>query len=150
MSSHRRSALLETFDVLVGRWETEALVDGRSRGRGTATFEWVEEGAFLRVRADSVDGEPDWMAAAPASSTSYIGLDDTHQAFTVLYSDARDVFRVYRTSLVDGVWRQWREAPGFDQRFTGLLDGERIVGFWETSEDTRTWSKDFDLVYRRT
>ena len=150
MSGHRRSALWDTFGALTGRWSTEALAEGRSLGRGTALFDWIEDGAFLRVRVDSVGGDPAWMAAAPASSTCYIGLDDTHQSFTMLYSDARDVFRVYRTSLVDGVWRQWRESPGFDQRFTGVLDGERIVGFWETSEDARTWRKDFDLVYRRT
>ena len=48
-------------------------------------------------------------------------------------------------------WRIWRDAPGFNQRFTGTFDdaGTTITGAWEMSEDGTTWSKDFDLVYRK-
>ena len=42
------------LDHLVGTWEFEPFVESRSAGRGRATFEWIEDGAFLleRSRAD--------------------------------------------------------------------------------------------------
>lgn len=151
-----RTQALRRLDVLIGDWEVEPIVDGRSVGRSRTTFEWVEGGAFLRqyseADADFAASSPEWQANAPFPTTSLIGLDDSTDLFTMLYADARDVFRVYQVSVVDGVWRQWRDAPGFNQRFTGILseDDTTIDGLWEMSEDGRTWRKDFDLVYRRT
>ena len=54
-------------------------------------------------------------------------------------------------TLSDGVWKIWRDAPGFNQRFTGTLsdDGNTITGQYEFSSDGTTWSKDFDLTYRK-
>ena len=59
---------------------------------------------------------------------------------------------MYETSLEEGVWRLWRDAPGFCQRFTGALsdDGCRIEGAWEKSVDGREWLHDFALTYSRT
>jgi hypothetical protein len=36
-------------------------------------------------------------------------------------------------SLNDGVWKLWREASGFWQRYTGVFsdDGRTIKGAWE-------------------
>jgi hypothetical protein len=67
------------------------------------------------------------------------------------YSYSRDVARVYEMSFVDGVWKLWRFAPGFSQRFTGTFEGtgDTITGMWESSEDGSTWEHDFDLVYTR-
>jgi hypothetical protein len=61
------------------------------------------------------------------------------------------VHRVYAMSLRDGVWRLWRDAPGFWQRYAGTLDsdGTTIAGAWELSKDGVSWSHDFDLSYRR-
>jgi hypothetical protein len=54
-------------------------------------------------------------------------------------------------SFRDGVLRQWRDAPGFSQRFTGNLSEDRntMAARWETSTDGVTWDLDFDLTYRR-
>ena len=38
---------------LIGTWEFEPLVEGRSAGRGRATFEWIEDGAFVLERAEA-------------------------------------------------------------------------------------------------
>jgi hypothetical protein len=45
----------------------------------------------------------------------------------------------------------WRDAPGFCQRFRGVLgeDGRTIRGAWEKSADGSAWEHDFDLVYTR-
>src|SRR5215831_11115189 len=102
------NAALEALGVLVGEWEMEVPQFGGARGR--AVFEWVEGGAYLLERSFAPDPAPD--------GTQMIGADDAEDTCTVLYNDERGVWRVYRTSLVDGVWRIWRDAPGFMQRFT--------------------------------
>jgi hypothetical protein len=54
-------------------------------------------------------------------------------------------------SFSDGVWKLWREAPGFWQRFSGKLsdDGRSIRGAWEQSPDGSSWKLDFDLIYTK-
>jgi hypothetical protein len=54
-------------------------------------------------------------------------------------------------TFTDGVLRQWREMPGFHQRFTGELsaDGSRIDARWERSEDGEDWFIDFELTHTR-
>ncbi|MET7967900.1 hypothetical protein [Micromonospora sp. NPDC005305] len=49
------------------------------------------------------------------------------------------------------VWRMWREASGFHQRFIGTLgvDGAAMDGRWERSADGTDWALDFKLAYRR-
>ena len=65
----------------------------------------------------------------PHSSVPIIGLDDASEQFTMLYADSRDVFRVYQMSPNDDVWKLWRDAPGFSQRFTGAFrDNDTIEG----------------------
>ncbi len=56
-----------------------------------------------------------------------------------------------RTRVVDGVWRMWREAPKFNQRFIGHIKdgGNTVEGQWEFSEDGESWKVDFDLTYRK-
>jgi hypothetical protein len=53
-------------------------------------------------------------------------------------------------SLNDGVWKLWREASGFWQRYTGVFtgDGRTIKGAWEGSAEGSQW-KHFDLNYIR-
>jgi hypothetical protein len=112
--------------------------------QGTATFRWIENGAYLAVRDEVGSGD------FPSGSW-IIGGDDSMQDCTALYHDSRGVRRVYQTSLAGGVWRIWRNAPEFNQRFTGHVDddGETITGQWERSDGRSDWVKDFDLVYRR-
>jgi hypothetical protein len=81
---------------------------------------------------------------SPFAVTTIVGLDDSAGAYSVLYADARGVFRVYQMSLTGGVWKMWREAPGFRQRFVSTFSG-----YWEKSEDGANSEHDFDLSYTR-
>jgi hypothetical protein len=91
------------------------------------------------------------VANSPFPLATIIGLDDSTERFTMLYADARGVFRVYQMTLSDGVWKVWREAPGFHQRFTGTFsdDGATITAYWEGSRDGSNWEHDFDLTYTK-
>ena len=43
-----------------------------------------------------------------------------------------------------------REDPDFYQRFVATVDGDRILGHWDASEDQgATWRKDVDLTFER-
>jgi hypothetical protein len=54
-------------------------------------------------------------------------------------------------SFNDGVWKMWRNDPGFFQRFIGTFskDGKSISAQWENSSDGKTWEHDFDLTYTK-
>ena len=137
--------------LLIGSWEFEPSVERRSPGRGRATFEWIEDGAFLLERSEAVWSDPGWLKNAPASTQSVIGFDDTMGEITMLYADSRGVFRIYRGSLTDEAWRLERAAPDFHQRFIGVFrdDGRTIDGRWESSPDGTTWELDFPITYRK-
>jgi hypothetical protein len=148
-----RHPALARLDVLVGRWTVQPRVDGV--GPGWTEFAWQSDGAFLRQYTD-VDSIPpgtpsEWRDNAPFPTTALIGLDDAEEEFSMLYADARGVHRVYRMTFDDGVWTMWRDAPGFNQRFTGALsvEGDIVDGRWEQSEDGVTWNLDFELTYVR-
>ena len=138
---------------LIGTWSFEASRAGGFLGRGSTTFEWIEEGAFVLQRAqDEPDPETssDWSEHTPMPVTSVLGFDDSVDEQAMLYSDARGVFRIYRMRLTDEAWTVWRDAPGFNQRFIGAFrDDETIEGAWESSPDGTTWESDFDMVYRK-
>jgi hypothetical protein len=140
---------LEPLQVLSGPWEAEIrwspkthkLVGGPATVRVATRFEWIEGGHFLVQHQGGADGPPQarWL----------IGRDETSGEYCALYADARGVSRVYRMSLEDGVWRLWRDAPGFNQRFEGRLsgDGRTIDAHWDRSADGEAWERDFDLKY---
>ncbi len=69
----------------------------------------------------------------------------------MLYSDARGVSRILQMSLSNGIWKMWRNAPGFLQRFTGSFSnhGNTITDYWEKSGDGSNWERDFDLTYTK-
>jgi hypothetical protein len=140
--------------LLIGRWEFEAVKGGRRMGGGTATFEWIEDGAFVLQRADakpSSEDDPGWVVNSPMPVTAIIGLDDTTLDQVMLYADARGVFRIYRMSLDNDSWQIWRAAPGFHQRFIGAIrdGGQTVAGRWESSPDGSAWEPDFEMTYRR-
>jgi hypothetical protein len=137
--------------VLIGRWEMEASFEGGYFGPGTppitgrggqTTFDWLEGRFFLTQRF--VSEHP----AAP-SGIAIIGVGADPQSFEQHYYDSRGVARVYQMSLADGLWKLWREAPGFWQRYTGEIsgDGTTIKGAWEGSADGQGWKHDFGLTY---
>jgi hypothetical protein len=146
-----RPGSLDRLDVLTGQWEMEATFEAGYFGPGSpatterggrTTFEWLQGRYFLTQRF--VVDHP----AAP-SGISIIGAGADQETFAQHYYDSRGVARVYQMSLDGGVWKLWREAPGFWQRYTGVIsaDGSRITGAWEGSPDGREWKHDFALTY---
>jgi hypothetical protein len=139
-----RSPDLEGFAALVGDWEVEATHPALPGTvvPGQASFEWLAGERFLIYRASAE--HPDFP-----EGISIIGVTDDR--LTMHYFDSRGVFRVYETSLEDGVWRIWRDAPGFSQRMEGPLsdDGNTLEARFEMSEDGSTWTEDLKATYRR-
>src|SRR5438105_9092067 len=141
MQQQTRHPMLEHLDVLVGQWQTEATHRLRPGTvvRGHATFEWLEGGHFLIWRA--VTEHPDFP-----DRLSILGCDSAEAgaACSMHYFDSRGVSRVYALGAEAGVWRFWRDWPGFAQRFTGTLsaDGNSIAGVAELCQDGTTWVKD--------
>lgn len=136
---------------LIGTWEFEPTVEGHSAGKGRATFEWIEDGAFVLNRTDAEWTDPGWVANAPVSTRSVIGFDDTTDEIVQLYADSRGVFRIYRGTLTDEAWRLERTAPDFHQRYVGHFrdDGRTIAGRWEISPDGAAWELDFPVTYHK-
>jgi uncharacterized protein YndB with AHSA1/START domain len=146
-----RPEVLDRLDVLIGRWETEARFEAgrfgpgspaQTSGGGRTDFEWLEGRYFLAQRFVAVH------PAAP-SGIAIIGAGPDPAMCTQHYYDSRGVARIYQMSLNGRVWKLWREAPGFWQRYTGLVsdDGSTITGAWETSADGQEWKHDFGLTY---
>lgn len=146
----RINPALEALQILVGAWEMELsnadfLPNPSTKVKGHVSFEWLENGGFLVMRqADKPSGPP--------AASWVIGRDDAAQDYCILYFDSRGVSRRYEMSLNDGVWKIWRKAPGFSQRFQGKIseDGNSISAHWEKSIDGKAWVHDFDMRYTRT
>jgi hypothetical protein len=138
-----RDPTLEPFDVLVGTWDTEAKhVAVEEVVRGTVTFEWLEGGHFL-VQRSHADHElfPDGL--------SVIGAPESGEGLVMEYFDSRGVRRTYGVSLDDGVWRIWREAPEFDQRFSATVAPDAFEGLFELARTPGDWQEDMKVTYRR-
>jgi hypothetical protein len=140
---------LQALAVLVGEWEmtlsNAPFLPGPSDSvKGLVSFEWVQEGAFLLMRMG--DKPP-----GPPAALWLIGRDESAPNYTVLYYDARGVSRVYAMTFSEGVWKMWREAPGFWQRYEGAVsqNGQTITAHWEKSSDGARWEHDFDVTYSR-
>jgi hypothetical protein len=146
---------LGRLEALVGEWEQQVSVGGRPiPGRARTAFAWLEGGAFLVQHADVEPAEvapAEWVADSPFPVTTIIGLDDSTEQFCMLWADARGVFRVYQMSLRDSVWKLWRDAPGFFQRFTATFgeNGTTITGRWEKSRDGSSWEPDLEVTYTK-
>jgi len=137
---------LQPFRVLIGNWNTtgshglvpDTILHGRT------SFEWLEGGAFLMMRSEIDD-------ARFPSAIAIIGSDDTEEEYYMLIFDERGISRKYEMTLRDNIWKWWRNAPGFFQRYEGTIvdDGNTIIGKGELSKDGSTWEKDLDLTYKR-
>jgi len=148
-----RPASLERLDALIGRWEMEASFEAGYFGPGSpaitgrggyTTFEWLEGRVFLTQRF--VNEHP----AAP-SGIAIIGAGTDPTTFEQHYYDSRGVARVYQMSMDGRVWKVWRAAPRFWQRYHGEIsaDGTTIKGAWEGSVDGSEWKHDFGLTYTK-
>ena len=139
---------LKALEVLVGEWSLTATPPGGEPWPGEAgvSFEWLEgsEGRLL-VERSTVE-----MPEAP-NAVCVLGSDAASGRYFQLYSDDRNVCRVYEMSIGDGEWKIWRDGEPFSQRFTATIseDGNAIEGRWEAAKDGSNWETDFDLVFRR-
>ena len=144
--AQRPNPALDALEPLIGEWRTTGthpLVPGTTF-HGRTSFDWLEGGAFLRMRSQ-ID-EPEIP-----SGIAIFGSDDTTGECSMLYFDERGVSRRYQTSLQANVWKWWRDAPGFSQRFVGIIaaDGGTIVSHGELSRDGERWEPDLQLTYTR-
>lgn len=137
---------LKELEVLIGEWSQQATPPGGEPwpGEASATFEWLE-GNQLMIERSTVE-----MPEAP-DGVCVIGCDAANGTYYQLYTDDRNVCRVYQMSIGDGEWRLWREGAPFPQRFTARFEdgGDTIAGRWEKAEDRMNYTTDFDLIYRR-
>jgi hypothetical protein len=65
--------------------------------------------------------------------------------------DSRGVARVYQIDTAAGVWRFWRNAPGFSQRYTCTINagGASMTCDGELSRDGATWEQDLRVACTR-
>ena len=140
-----RNGQLQALDVLLGDWDVTLsgawfLDSLETEQRGTATFAWLDD-AFV-VMTSVMEGEPMWDFA--------FGCRDATGTFHALYHDQRGVCRLFDMTFSEGRWTLTRADPDFHQRWLATVEGDRIVGRWEASEDEgSTWRKDFNLVFER-
>ncbi len=115
-----------------------------SAAHGHSSFEWLIKDALLVWRFE-------WDPPGPPSAISVIGHDDSVEACSMLYSDERGVARIYQMTLKGGIWKIWRDSPGFSQRMTGTVsdDGNTITVHGELSRDGSSWEQDLDVTYTR-
>ena len=139
----KRDPALELFDDLIGTWDTEGKhVAVDEVVSGTVTFEWLEGGHFLLQRSHTDDERfPDGI--------SVIGAPESGDGLVMEYFDSRGVRRTYGVSIEDAEWRVWRDAPGFDQRFSATLGGDSFEGLFELARSPGDWQEDMKVTYRR-
>jgi len=148
-----RPSQLAALDALLGEWDVQASFaagflgpdsPATTVGGARTSFEWLA-GQHFMIQRFTVENP------TVPSGIAIIGAGDRPATLTQHYYDSRGVARVYQMSLADGAWKLWRDAPGFCQRFTGVLsdDETRIDGAWQTSADGLDWMHDFDLTYFR-
>jgi hypothetical protein len=146
--SEHNPALVD-LEFLSGEWDMELsnapfLPSRDDTVHGHVTVEWIEDGALLVMRQSEQSGNPPLARWA-------IGRDESVPDYRVLYSDSRGVSRVYEMSFSEGLWRLWRNSPGFSQRFEARVSPDRniITSHWEKTDDDATWEHDFDITYTR-
>jgi hypothetical protein len=144
MQSHAPHPGLDGWQRFIGRWETQAthpLLPG-AVVRGHARFEWLDGRQFVIVR---------WHYDHPEIPDAIAITGVTDGQLSMHYFDYRGVYRVCAVSLDDDQWRFWRDAPGFSQRFTGILsdDGNTITGQGQLSRDGSSWQDDLAITYRK-
>lgn len=138
--------MLERFTVLVGEWETIGhhpyFPDITLHGR--TSFQWIENGAFLMMRSENVEGKI-------PSGIAIFGSDDAQGKYSMLYLDERKVSRFYEVSFQERILKWWRDDPAFSQQLTFNIsdDGNTIVGEGQMRRDGKAWEKDLQLTYKR-
>lgn len=145
-----RSEAMGRLDVLVGAWRVTMknawfLEPPGVEVAGSATVEWLGD-AFVVFRWTMGDD----VGPPTGEMVLVLGRSDARDAYTALYHDERGTCRVFAMTFDGGRWRLAREDPDMFQRFVADVEGDRITGRWEASDDQgATWRKDFDLVFDR-
>ena len=152
---------LQHLDRLLGSWTIQATHPAFAGVvvHGTVDVEWLEGKRFLihRARIEHPDF-PDSISIIGITEQDRVehpgqraATVDRDSRLCMHYFDSRGVFRVYEVGIDDASWRIWRYAPGFSQRFTGMLadGGDVIVGRWQLSRDDVNWNDDLAITYRR-
>ena len=160
-STLTQTSLVDSLTRLVGTWTTEATHPAMPGVivHGSATFEWLEGQRFLLSRARTDHPKfPDSLCVIGRMGQDRVGGADgsvqtnaDEAPIQMHYFDSRGVFRIYDVSMDDSTWRWWRNAPGFSQRFVGLIsaDGNTINGSSELCRDDVHWADDLQITYRR-
>lgn len=87
-----RNPVLGRLDRFIGEWELTVPLAGGKRWSGTVSFDWLEDRSFLVQRmtvGDLSNAPTGWVENAPHSTVWLIGLDETIEQFTALYTDSR-------------------------------------------------------------
>jgi hypothetical protein len=144
---------LEVLKPFLGQWQQTARIGEQTMLVAITSFRRLGHGGLVVQRTDPPTHlAPEWAGAAPRWVEAVFGRDDHSGEFTMLYTDSRGVGRRYSMGF-DG--RRWtltaRAGTEFHQRFEATFggDGQTIAGRWDASADGRSWSTDFDIVYRR-
>lgn len=148
MKNINSNKALEKYKKLLGTWDlagSHRLMPG-VRISGTCVIAWLQDGGLITIKTTIDQKEiPEAFAV--------LGHDDKNDSKTdtMLYFDERGVSRIFEVNLDNNVWKYWRNAPHFSQRFTGTLqdDGKTIIGLSELCEDDITWQRDLELIYTR-
>lgn len=143
----KKNNILNELGFLIGNWKTKVYNASFLKSRseiiaGKTSFEWFENETFLVMKSETTkDGPP--------ASVSIINLDDTNGQGAMIYYDERGVSRIYQMSFAGNVWKLWRDAPGFNQKFEGVISNDRKImkASWFAMEDEKTWVHDFDIEY---
>ena len=114
------------FEPFLGHWDTRGthgLIPDTVL-HGTASFERVEPGGFVRMRSSIRE-----HVGIPAG-VAILGGDGDLRRYVLLHHDERGVTRVYDAAVDGRVLRWWREARGFSQRYSLALssDGTTMTG----------------------
>jgi hypothetical protein len=137
---------LKQFDILIGEWTTVGTHPQLpSTVHGHSSFEWLREGALLVWHFNWEQGQ------GIPNAFSVIGHDDAVEPCSMLYTDERGVARIYQMSLVDGVWKMWRNSSDFSQRMTGTFSDDSNTINWqgEMSHDGSNWETDLSVTFTR-
>lgn len=145
----KRNNILNVLGFLIGNWKIRvynaSFLNSRSETiEGKTSFEWFDNQTFIVMRSETTEN-------GPPTSVSIINLDDTNGQGVMIYYDSRGVSRIYNMSFADNVWKLWRDAPGFNQKFEGVVsnNGNTIDASWYAMEDGKTWTHDFDIKYEK-
>src|SRR5829696_3413866 len=124
---------LKELEVLVGEWsQTATPASGEPwPGEAKSTFEWLEGGQLLLERSTVETPQ------APDGVCVY-GCDAANGSYYQLYTDDRNVCRVYQMSIGNGEWKLWREGEPFNQRFIATIseDGNKSRVAGSTTRET--------------